>query len=277
MSSGTPTVICLDLDNNIIGNIKYQVCEWEILKQFDKSKLKAFRANLCAILRHTLMIRLDFKYFITQIAARFSHIEFFIYTGSERKWATFLIDCLEEVLQIKFNRPLLTRDYCLFSDGGMSKCLRRVAPVIYRSLKKKYPLMTPKHILNNSVLIDNAKYNNENLLMIKSWSYNYEYPSDILRLINEEVLRNQTRGICKLLAKYSIGPKISSKSHMSYEEFIVLYYERFAKQLSSNLHHEKQFSQDHFWKKLVGILAMMKSLEFKTNTLAYINTKLKNR
>ncbi len=199
-----PNIFIFDIDNCIIGNIKYQIIEYEFLeliktncesKYINKECLK--KINFVKNLKQGLL-RPYFKEFIKFIKKKYKNVEIYVYTNSTYTWThNGLVSNIEKASNIKFNKPYFTREN---SNMDMSKSLLNVYKIIINKLKYKYPKLNEKknilEVFNNRLIfIDNirdnlADYPNKQLTCP---DYNYTKPYNI---------------ISKLKRKYNIKNKI---------------------------------------------------------------------
>lgn len=241
-----PAIVCLDLDNTLIGNIKYQVCEWELLKKLDRHSLKAFRKNLAAQLSSTWLVRPFLKHFLTKLTHRYPGVVFYVYTASDKQWAKELVPLLEKVLQFQFHRPIFTRDHCLAASGAslLGKSIPRIAPAILRSLRRQHPTLTLSHIMDNTVLIDNLAYTCKTAIpkQLLCWSYDFTVPQDVLRLLPEEVVRQKVDTIAKIMTRYGVIKPVGRGS--DYSAFLAAYYAALGRAFATT----PSSTTDTFWK-----------------------------
>ena len=267
-----PFVFLFDIDGTIIGEILPQVCEWEIINLFDKSKLTQFKKNLCSQLK-TGLIRSGFTTYLDFLKLKHPTAEFFIYTASDGIWAQFLVPCIESVIGIQFHRPLFTRKHCNFNapltkgtHQHHQKSISGILPILLKKLKVQYPDVTEKHIMNNICLIDNnhvlSQPESRKLIMCPSYYYIDVY--DIIRLIPEEILMSQYGDISIILKKYGFFPKTDTRN-ISFLVFKKMYFEYVASWIKEKL---KQSSQiDNFWPKLGNVMHKLDDYERLDNSV----------
>ena len=163
-----PYIFIFDIDNCIIGNVEYPLYEYEIMELIKnncnrKDILKKCKKyiNFVKVLRQGLL-RPYFREFIKFIKKKYKTVEIYVYTNSSYHWThNGLVYNIEKAANIKFNKPYFTRDY---SHLDMSKSLTNVLNIIFKKLKKKYPLLNYKknryEVFNNRLIfIDNIKDN----------------------------------------------------------------------------------------------------------------------
>ena len=103
---------------------------------------------------------------------------FFIYTASERRWATQEISWVERTHNIRFERPIFARDNCIVDSGGnYRKSLKKIWPRILRVVSKQHNLTTREKdfmLSRRTMLIDNnAVYVDYTDKLLLCPDYNY--------------------------------------------------------------------------------------------------------
>jgi len=278
MTNPEPFIYVLDIDGTVIGDITYQVAEWEILKLVDPRKLKVFKQNLIDHLRSGLL-RPQLADFIMHLKTINSNSEFFMYTASDDKWAQFLVPCIEAACNVKFARPIFSRKHCIFTGHRCMKSLSKISNAVYNKVKSKMGFKKPAHVLEHMILIDN-----NNVLLDKEArrgiicpSYNYKQPYDVLRTVDLKLLHDNMYTVSKVLAKYDlIDDKMVNSKYSSFQ-ILAAYYGEFANRLnhlsksSSAIDYE---SKDKFWMKLANaIIALQQKKVSKDTIVKYVNSK----
>lgn len=240
-NSKSPDVILLDIDGTIIGDIGFQVCEWEILRLHASKRLPAFR-NLLKSHLIKGMIRPHFADFITRLKSLYGNIHFYIYTASDDKWANFLVPCIEAVTNVKFERPIFSRRHCEYDGKVLNKSLTKVAPLIFTRLKHMYPELTSaKELIKHMCIIDN-----NNVLTdlphrcILCPTYSYAYPYDVLKHVDETLIEKAIPAISKHMQTYGL----LSMSTSSLEQFYTDYYLMLSKMYKAKSQMHKD---DNLW------------------------------
>lgn len=235
-----PQFLFLDVDGTIIGDILPQIAEWEILRQFEKTRIPQFKKNLNAQLQNGLL-RPYFATFIDTMKENNQDIEFFIYTASEPVWANFIVNAIEKCTGVKFNRPLFTRTHCF--KNKYQKTLHTVASLAYSKHTNK--CKSVNDFFSNSLLIDNnhvlSKQEESKLILCPT--YNYKDTYDVLRLVSENVLVENYVEISRILYQYGLFPKIYTD--FSYQVFKSLYFSLIGNLIKENL--KNKFPRDTFW------------------------------
>lgn len=267
-------VVLIDLDGTIIGDISPQVCEWEILLRFAPTRLKAYKDNLRTQLKQGLM-RPDLTNFMDAIKVKYPHTEFFIYTASETRWANVIIPCIENEYGIRFNRPIFNRAHCINVEYNVKKSPLSIVPQITKVLRSKYEVLD-KSIANSLLMIDN--YNvlvkNEDHILLQCPTYEYTIHYDVLRLIDEETLRENYAEIATILKHYKLFPShVPTEAQFSYEVFKALYFDYLGSSIKKSIKVNAQ--PDVFWHTLGDVMLSNKvDGPMNPRLVKYINTKL---
>jgi len=240
-----PQFIFIDIDGTIIGDIIPQIAEWEIIKQFEKSRMFQFKKNLDVQLRNGL-IRPYFGEFLESLKVN-RDCQFYIYTASEASWAHFIINAIEKCIGIKFNRPIFTRNHCFLNKG--QKSLHYVAKIAYE--KNKNGTKSLSEFISKSILIDNNNVlsKQEESKLVICPTYNHKEIYDVLRLLSEQVVVERYVDISKILYQYGLFPKVENGTHFSYQVFKSLYFSFIGNSIKDGLKNNK-FVKDTFWLNL---------------------------
>lgn len=263
--SNTPLIFVIDIDGCLIGNITPQIMLYELI-----TELKANNVKINMNMSHfntklkSCIIRPYFATFINNIKQHHPTAEFFIYTASQNKWANFLIKQVEKVLNIKFNRPLFTRNECVIIDNECKKDLNIIKPTIYKALKKKYGNIT---IQNRILMIDNTnvfnKLDQQSLLLCPTYS-NYTV-ENIPIVINEELYNKNLSIINSVIHRY-INMTYLPKNYLEFQE---LFYRYYVDQINSCKN-----TTDRFWYNLTKLIIKKNIRYFGPKTVSYIQKKM---
>jgi hypothetical protein len=240
-------VVFLDIDGTVVGDITYQVLEWELLSAIAPRKLNAFRARLAQTLKDG-MLRPNLAEFMGASAPPQTFI--FAYTASDDKWAAFLLPVIEQVTGIKFMRPILSRKNCRFQSNTFTKSLNSASRSIHSKIKKEYPKISLSQLEKSCVLIDN----NNTLVESRSKcitcpTYDFLCPTNVLSLFSEDEVRDHLSDIVQTLEKYGFS---ELGSFSSLRSFYSAYYLKLAKLYKIN--HQSQSSRDDFWLKAASVM-----------------------
>lgn len=265
MTPQEPFVFILDLDGTIIGDCVYQVVLQNIEDVAKTNKLKTNSKNMLTdcYSESSKLIRPYFKYFINHIKSRYENSKFYIYTASEKTWANKEISMIEKTHNLKFNRPIFTRDDCIIDSFGVyKKSVKNILPRIVKANKKN------KIKSDNILVIDNNKvfidFNNN---MIECPTYNYAHFCDIWDKIDEEGTQNASlsRLINNLImtnkaCKYSNCSKLNSKQMEHRHKWM---YKKYKKLNKIN----KPYEKDIFWKRLANAIIDKNIKKFDKNNV----------
>ena len=255
-----PLIFIIDIDGTMIGDIKPQVMMYEMniaLKRVDK-KINVFNVKEFQNKLRSGIIRPYFSKFIKKIKENYDNVEFFIYTASEKQWATFLIPHIEKTLNIKINRPIFTRQHCTIVNNSVQKSIKKIKPEIIKSLKKKYGNI--KNLDDKCLIIDNIAVYESNL------------PENLPAILNETIFTNHKDIIFSIINKYMNLPNVNS-----YLEFQQMYYIYYVKYISNILKSNNTQNKDKFFLYLLNIILYKKISIFPPNTVSYINNKINNK
>ena len=156
MTNKLPYIFILDIDNTIIGNVNNCIYEYMILNYIYKyCKMNNINANCNKKIDiidelNEGLLRPYFIDFINFIKKKYKNIEIYLYTKSSYHWInnSGLIDNIEKIVKIKFNKPYFTRENALESQ----KLLGNIYDDIIEKMIKKYPLL--KIDKNNKKVFD---------------------------------------------------------------------------------------------------------------------------
>jgi len=170
-----PYIFILDLDGTIIGDCSYQCDIYNIQEIIRKNiilkntniqlvNLAKYKTQCDKNLEHcynlqSKLLRPHFATFMSEMRKRFPNSFFFIYTASEKTWANKEILIIEKQNNIKFNRPIFTRDNCIKdSAGNIKKSVNKILPQLLKALKipkTQAQAMAAAGIINRLIIIDN--------------------------------------------------------------------------------------------------------------------------
>ena len=145
MVNKLPYIFILDIDNTIIGEVQNCTYESMILDYiFKYCKMNNIIANCNKKIDiidelNEGLLRPYFIDFINFIKKKYGNVEIYLYTKSAYNWInnSGLIDNIEKVVKIKFNKPYFTRENALNGQ----KLLGNIYDDIIKLLIKKYPLL----------------------------------------------------------------------------------------------------------------------------------------
>ena len=237
-------IFVLDLDGTIIGNCIY-LCEIYKLKKYKIILEKAYNEK-------SKLIRPYFLYFYKNIKNIFPNSKIFIYTASDKKWAHKEITLIEKQNNIKFDRPIYTRENCIIKNGECKKSINKI-------FKKKYK--------NDEIIIidNNNNYTDNNEKIIKCPTYNYQPFYNLWDFLPN---KNKSKEINDYI-KYLIDNKLLSpyNSNSNNTKHKIKAYKWLYNKCKS-INKEK----DNFWKKITKIIKKNKIKDFDKNIIKKINS-----
>jgi len=266
-----PLVLFIDIDGTLVGDVTPQVCEWEIIETVDKSKLSSFRCNLIDILIHGLL-RPNIADFLTGVKRIIPDIEFFVFTASDMRWANFLVPCIEKAIDIKFNRPIFTRNHCI----DQRKSLDCVLPHVLRRLKKQHPKISMKSMRERIALVDNndVLVPCESHRCIKVPTYGFAYYTDILSKLAPRTIEKNHFEIATILERYNMSSCHKGVAS-DVEVFRSEYYKRLGSLVASSASSVSGRSDNDLWLRLLAVMKALHPDDFKEGTLKKINKMMK--
>lgn len=187
-----PYVFVLDWDGTIAGKVDFQSQYFSIVAALKKHGFKPRIQHVIppAFAPNSKLIRPGFSAWMKSIQQLYTDVHFFIYTASEKKWALQEIAWVEKLHDIKFARPIFTRDDCTVDSGGnMRKSLGRVFPRMMRTISKaKGVALTPSQrqtVLESTTLIidNNAVYTDRTDKLLICPDYGYCVFENLLNVI----------------------------------------------------------------------------------------------
>jgi len=257
-----PYVFVLDWDGTVIGKVDFQSQYYSIAMTLKKHGFKPRVQHTIppAFATSSKLIRPGFANFIKTLQKYYPTVYFFIYTASEKKWANQEIAWVEKLHDIKFARPIFTRDDCAVdSTGNMRKSLGRIFPRMMRTISKGSSPLTPAHrkaILDtNTIIIDNnAVYTDRTDKLLLCPDYGYSVFENLLNLIPkdarvhpaiQQLIYSLVNGgyLCALPSEVDDGMQSLSKQ-----------YHWLATKCRSLSDMNKVYMHDDFWKHLRKML-----------------------
>lgn len=273
-----PLVIILDLDGTIIGDITPQIVSWELCNELKaKHGINLLKQKDLHTKLENGIIRPYFKDFITKLKENIPHIEFFIFTASEKKWASYIISQIEKTCNIKFNRPIFTRQHCLTIDNEYKKCLKRITPTIFRTLKKKYNMSNASLLKDRFLIVENndVYQPSQRKFNVFCKTYDFKFPENIASLFDA----NEYEKYWTILNKYTMR-YFGFECTPDYFTFQRNFYNAYVRQLDEVSKKNSLFLQDKFYRFLYRAIIYIvntKSYDkFDERMIKYINNQLVN-
>lgn len=255
-----PIVFILDWDGTIAGKVDFQSQAYSLAQTLRKNgfKAKPLPSLLHSFSPKSKLIRPGFASFVQAMKQLFHHQEvyFFIYTASEKSWANYEISLVEKQFDIKFMRPLFTRDDCIVDQGGQyRKSLAKVFPRICRAIGKTRPLTSPErlHILENNLIIidNNAVYTDRTDKLLLCPDYDYAVFENLIDIIPEESKNHPI--IQQIILSLVNSGHLCPMPHATASDFmkdITHTYSWLATRCKSIVQSNKLYESDSFWKLL---------------------------
>lgn len=270
--SNISTVVVIDLDGTIIGDISPQILSYELWKTLKTSKHKY---NLdVQQLRDKLqsgLIRQGFGSFIRSLKNHIPSIEFFVYTASEKNWAEFIIKQIEIVLQIKFNRPIFSRNHCFKHEKEYRKSTQYIKQGVLKCLRKKHN--NKLHNVSSMLIIDNNNvYNSsdhKHLLICPS--YNFRIPENICANINQKCFEENYQVIITSAKKYL---PINLSITRDYFQFQKEFYTYYIQYIDVTAKLNSRYIQDTFWNSLKGLIITENIQSFTEKNIKFLQRAL---
>lgn len=271
--STLPLVLLLDMDHTIVGECSMQVARYSITTYLKhKHDVKSLMDDL-----ENGLLRPYFESCIKLILTKYSNAELFIFTAAEKKWAHIMINCIEKLLNIKFNRPIFSREYCTSENGYLKKNITKLAPIIYRKLKSKYRLTHINQLKKQIVLIDNSHVVGENDAhrFIKCPSYEYCYPCDVLEGLSKSKIKHHMTSIGTIIQKYSGNTNLNATT--DFLRFMSLYYAFLSEHYknTSSQSNKNRKDLDTFWLMVEKIFRNHNIHSFSVKVVTYMNKNVR--
>ena len=267
----SPYIFILDLDQTIIGDCYYPVTRYTLFESMKKQGKKTPPLYKTAIphsySKNSFLIRPGFANFIKEMQSHYKSVEFYIYTASMKNWALHEINWIEKALNIKFNRPIFTREDCIYDSNSYKKSLNKIMPRIWRSLKK-YTLTKEDriHIMHNQVMIiDNSNVYvdfKEKLLLCPNYNYiAFEDILDGLTNISESMLLSFVNQglVCPSLLKKDGDTDIV--------QAMATRYNWMANKCTSIATGNEIYKKDQFWRRLRKLITTYKIKTFSSEII----------
>jgi hypothetical protein len=257
-------VFIIDLDGTIIGDCIYQAEIYKISLILNKLKIKIKINEILEECYKTKLIRPYFKLFIEKIREYYPSSYFYIYTASEKKWAEKELTIIEKVLNIKFNRPIFTRNDCEIIEREDKIDIKKSVDLIKKKIKVKNP-----EIL---IIDDNDVYIDNNEKLIKCEIYNYKYFCNYWDYIPIEKIRNKIvlKYLKSLIKNNRLNPIIEKKTMKEK----INHYDWLYQKCNEVNKMNKRCINDNFWLRLTKVLIENNIKSFNNLTIKFIHNKI---
>lgn len=260
-------VFIIDLDGTIIGDCIYQTEIYKISLILGKlgHKIKINDILEEHYNEKNKLIRPYFSTFISKMKEIMPNVYFYVYTASEKKWGEKEIKIIEKNLNIKFERPIFTRNDCatIVEDNNKISFLKSI-----EHIKKKIKLPNPEIIIidDKEVYIDNSHR------LINCKIYNYKYFCNYWDYIPISKIKNKVflKFLSSLIETNRLNPVYitnTNKNKCNYYKWLYLKTNEINK---SN----KKYKKDNFWLSLTKIITENKIKTLNDNSITLIQKLL---
>ena len=250
-------IFIIDLDNTIIGNCTYQLQLYnnvEIMKSYNSPKINIKKILSPQYNEKVKLIRPYFVYFINKMREFYkNNVSFYIYTASSYNWANFQIKLIEKENNIKFNRPIFARNYCILNN----KNTKDKTNILYsKSINKILPKI--KNAKDSDIIIidDSAVYINYNEYHIHCKEYNYTLFNDTKAFIPDYMSKDLIDG---MYCPYNHSD-CSVKNKLKLYKWL---YKTLAKINKQN----NNYKNDKFWINLANAIEVNNILDYTPDTI----------
>lgn len=266
MTAAAPYIIVFDIDGTLIGDIRPQLILYELYNALKQKDTKAANAFLKpSVFREKLqrgILRPYVVHFVEKIKQHYhNNVEFYIYTASEKAWAQFLAPHLEKCLNIKFKRPLLTRDNCID--------LYKKVNTVYECISKKTDL---EDLQDKILIIDNnaTVYGDNQKHVLICNTYDTCKLENLLCYIDENMYEKHRDTIIAVLSTYIPDLRTSA----NFYQFQKQYYVYYLKSLKNASRRNALHSKDKFFLNLTNTILYKNIKFYNDKTIRYLNKKL---
>jgi hypothetical protein len=271
MSDHNPIIFILDLDGTIIGDCTYQCDIYNIECALKKNSIKkSSNLLLKCYKKKSKLIRPYFLYFMNKMKIKFPNSLFYIYTASEKIWAHKEIQLIEKTHEIKFNRPLFTREDCILgSDNTYKKSVKKILPKISKSIKNKNISSESIFVVdNNKTFIDYT----DNLLICPT--YDYVLFDNLWNNIPRESLKiKEVKSIIKRLISQNKICHVCHHYDNNMKQLEIIYEWLYLKHKYINDENAK-YNKDKFWKLLANMIIKYNINFFNKHNVRFLQKKI---
>jgi hypothetical protein len=174
---------------------------------------------------------------------KFPGIKIYVYTASQKEWALKEIKWIEKCCNLRFDRPILTRDDCIEINNSYVKSIQKI--------NKKIKTIDKNNILiidNNDVFLDCKDS------FLKCPDYNYVSFVDLWKILPKSILNKEDILIYmqKLIQEGYVNP-YNFDDIGDNLEISLKYLSWFHKKLSIIHKINKRSHNDSFWNNLSKI------------------------
>tara|TARA_Y100000389_G_scaffold50722_1_gene46426 strand:+ start:10843 stop:11688 length:846 start_codon:yes stop_codon:yes gene_type:complete len=268
-------ILILDLDNTIIGDITYPAILSHLYLQIKKQKIKIFNIDKKISKLYTedsLVIRPFFTQFIKNLLDRIPSLLIFIYTASEKKWAHKEVSWIEKNCNLKFQRPIFTRDHCIKKGVTYVKSISKIFPII--SQRFKDVSIDNIFIIDNNDVFTDCKHK-----FTICPHYNYIYFLEIWSYIPKELLKNTIihSYLINFIKSNHVNPCSSHiLSFKGREDLKSRYHEWLYKKYNEIHKNNIVYTKDIYWKLVYTLMKKNQVTNFHDNNFKTFKSKLQS-
>lgn len=245
-------IFIIDLDSTLIGNCTYQLQLFnkvELMKSYNGPKINVKKILSPHYNEKVKLVRPNFTNFINKMREIYNNnVSFYIYTASSYNWANFQIKLIEKENNIKFNRPIFARNYCIMNN----KYTKDKTDILFKkSITKILPKI--KNAKDSDIIIidDSDVYINYKDYHIQCKEYNYTLFNDTKAFLPDYMNNDLINGMhCPY-----------NHSDCSIKNKLRLY-KWLYKTLSKINKQNEKYKNDNFWINLTNAIEANKITEY---------------
>jgi hypothetical protein len=261
-------VFIIDLDGTIIGDCIYQTEIYKISLILAKLGHKIKIGDILD--KHynekSKLIRPHFVTFILKMKEIMPNSYFYIYTASEKKWAEKEISIIEKNINIKFDRPIFTRNDCYIQKDKQNDRILFTKSI--DKIKKKIKVSNPEII----IIDDKEIYLDNNSRLINCKMYNYKCFCNYWDYIPISKIKNKIfiNYLEKLIEENRLSPYYNTNTTKKKCE----YYKWLYLKTTEINNYNKKYKKDNFWLNLTKIINEHKINQINDNSINLIKELL---
>lgn len=272
-----PTVFCIDLDGTIIGDCSYQSQIHVVNGVLKQAGFKIQKRNHIpsAYFPNNRLVRQGLANFMKAVHQMYEgRVYFFVFTASERSWANQQISWIEKTHDVKFSRPVFTRDDCHVDQGGnIKKSIAKIWPRLCRAM----PSMSPKermYVLEHQFMIidNNAVYVDHMDKLLLCPTYGYAAIENLLSAIPSNARKHPSvdRLILGFINQGILCPYVETSGNAKEEDGmrrLSKQYNWLAKKCDSMANTNRKYTHDKFWSILRKLLIANNIRNYSPSTI----------
>lgn len=248
-------VFIIDLDETIIGNCIYQSQLWNIARAYNSNVNKLL---LPYYKEPSKLLRPFFIYFIKKMQELYGdNVYFYIYTASTYEWANTEIKLIEKANNIKFNRPIFTRNDCI-KPKKSSFWIKSIDKI-----KSRIKIKNADYI----IIDDSNVYSDNNNLQLFCRPYQYKAFCNISSHIPIKTIPDFCKGL--------ICPFIISNDEIDDITNIKMYKWLYKKCKKIEISNNK-YKNDKFWLHLANVIEKNKITDFTEDVIKQLTSIANN-